>query len=409
MTKRVIPFAIMASAMMPYLFNGLRPEHIVVPVLAGLALVLSGKDVRLNADSRVLLFFAVFVLWATLVGVVLGSVFSDVTGSDARPEAMFLRLCMPVLMLFSFVTLLLRVPEALETTARAIVWIAMPVGLCAVLSALIDLSNLLAPWVQQDSGSVWENSVAIGRYPGLFNQPLEAGLFYSVALLAQVYLIKLARRGIVVTTLGLVVIVAGGMISFSKNFSLLGVATALLFATWINLVGLWAVLAMLIGGAVAIPLVISGLNPAYFDSLADLYREGGILMAISAGRLGSSETGVSQLFADLWDRDRWILGRGLGSHLPLDSGYLEYFYQGGALAIVGYLAFLVVLAVAAIRYRATAGGKLIGCLLVLAVAGSTGGPVITASRASVAFMLLLAAAFVSIGTCCTNQIKGSLQ
>ena len=132
-------------------------------------------------------------------------------------------------------------------------------------------------------------------------------------------------------------------------------------------------------------------------------------MAISAGRLGSSETGVSQLFADLWDRDRWILGRGLGSHLPLDSGYLEYFYQGGALAIVGYLAFLVVLAVAAIRYRATAGGKLIGCLLVLTVAGSTGGPVITASRASVAFMLLLAAAFVSIGTCCTNQIKGSLQ
>jgi hypothetical protein len=405
----MIPFAIMASAMMPYLFSGLRVEHIVVPVFAALTLLMSGKDGQLNADSRVLLFVALFVLWAGLAGGVLGSVFSDVTGFDARPEAMFLRLCMPVLMLFSFVRLLLYVPAPLETTARAIVWMAILAGLCAVLSALIDLSSLFAPWVQQDSGSVWENSVAIGRYPGLFNQPLEAGIFYSVALFAQVYLIKFARRNIVVTALGLAVIVAGGMVSFSKNFSLLGVAVALLFAMWINLVGLWAVLLMLIGGAVAIPLVISGLNPAYFDSLADLYREGGILMAISAGRLGSSETGVSKLFADLWERDAWILGRGLGSHLPLDSGYLEYFYQGGVLAITGYLAFLVVLAVAAIRYRTTAGGKLIGCLLVLAAAGSVGGPVITASRASVAFMLLLAAAFASIATCCSNQIKGSFQ
>jgi len=405
----MIPFAIMVSAMMPYLFNGLRLEHVVVPVLAALALLMSGEDARLDPDSRVLLFLAVFALWASLAGVLLGSVFSDVTGFDARPEAMFLRLCMPVLMLFSFVVLLSRVPEALETTARAIVWIAIPAGLCAVLSALVNLSDVLAPWVQQDSGSVWENSVAIGRYPGLFNQPLEAGIFYSVALLAQVYLIKFARGLIVTTTFGLVVIIAGGMISFSKNFSVLGVAAALLFATLMDLVGLWAVLVMLIGGAVAIPLAISELNPAYFDSLADLYREGGILMAISAGRLGSSETGVSQLFADLWDRDRWVLGRGLGSHLPLDSGYLEYFYQGGALAIAGYLAFLAVLAMAAIRYRVTAGGKLIGCLLILAVAGSMGGPVITASRASVAFMLLLAAAFVSTGERSANQIKGSLQ
>lgn len=399
----------MLVAMMPYLVGGLRLEHIVIPLLATFALLaLSGRS-RLSRDICALLFLCTTALGAGLAATVVGSMLSDLTGLDARPDAMFLRLCMPVLMLFSFPILLSRVPNPMEETARAVTRIATVAGFCAVLSAFVDMSALLAPWVQSEPGSVWDNSVAVGRYPGLFNQPLEAGVFYSVALMAQVWLFRFGRKKTISNTIGLIAIVAGGMASFSKNFSLLGMFVALLFSTQIGLVGFWSVLVLVIGCAAVIPMFIAQLNPAYFDSLLDLYREGGILLAVSAGRLGSSETGVSQLFSELWDRDYWILGRGLGSHLPLDSGYLEYFYQGGIVAIGGYLIFLIVLGLISIRYRATAEGKLVSCLLIMAVAGSMGGPVITASRASVAFMLLLAAAFASIGSRSATQIKGSLQ
>lgn len=119
-------------------------------------------------------------------------------------------------------------------------------------------------------------------------------------------------------------------------------------------------------------------------------------MALTAGRLGSSDTEVSQLFAQLWTQGHWVYGRGVGSQLPLDNGYLEYFYQGGVLALCGYVVSLVALALPAVAHARRIEGKLLFYLLLFVVIASLGGPVVTANRANVTLMLLMVACIVTM-------------
>ena len=117
-------------------------------------------------------------------------------------------------------------------------------------------------------------------------------------------------------------------------------------------------------------------------------------MALTAGRLGAGDTEVSLLFSELWSQGFWVFGRGLGSHLPLDNGYLEYFYQGGILSLLGYIYFLVALYLSGVNEKSSLHGKLMNSLLFFIAVASLGGPVVTASRANIALILLVIACTV---------------
>jgi hypothetical protein len=383
-----VPAALVVAAFLPYLPGGLRTEHLVGAVGTALALV-----AFLAARWRVP--WPTVAVVATLVpplaAVLVSSALSPRAGAAAPVAAGFLRVALPLLLAIACAYALEPVPERLRRSATAIVRIAVPVALVAMASAVTDLSGLLAPWVRDGDGSVWTQALAIGRFTGVFNQPLEAGTFFTVAACAVVYLrAEGATRGLPFVS-ALATIVVGGALSLSKNFLVVGLGCAFGLAVWL---GVLTVTGAMVRGVLAVLLLGAALlrfAETYVTSLLDLFETGGLLIALTAGRFGSGETDVAQLFAELARQGNWIAGFGLGAHLPLDNGYLEYYYQGGIVALAGYVSCLAALVLMGLRARHEARGRIVLALTAYVTVASFGGPVLTANRANVALLVLLTA------------------
>jgi hypothetical protein len=198
----------------------------------------------------------------------------------------------------------------------------------------------------------------------------------------------------------------GGAASLSKNFIVLGAAAALGYAFMIKLVSRTSLVLLSLPIIAAAPLALERFNPIYFESLKYLYYDSGAFAALSAGRFGYDEASVSILFDSLVSTGDWLVGRGLGSQAPLDNAFLEYLYQGGIVALAGYVVALTVLTFYAWTNRTHRDGKLLLVLLAYVWLGSTGGPTITASRAGVALLLLISACLIGIRV--TRNPQGAL-
>src|SRR5690606_6260889 len=83
---------------------------------------------------------------------------------------------------------------------------------------------------QTDAGTVWQRAAQLGRYTGLFNQPLEAGLAYSIAGLCWIYAVAVTRKATVLKWVLLVGVVIGGILTVSKIFVFGGVMTMVMYA-----------------------------------------------------------------------------------------------------------------------------------------------------------------------------------
>lgn len=388
--KRFIPALLLASALLPYLPGSLRVEHLTVPLAAAIAVFAARRAHFESAGSTAALLLA-------LVALALTSSSSWETGLMADPASYFVRLAMPALMFLAFPTLLSGVPDVLLRTTKATMIAAIAIVTFTLISPYSEFtSNLLMLWVQADEGSVFNLARDVGRNTAIFNQPLEAGIFFSVALISVVHVWRFGNAHLLFRLAGLAAAMIGGVLCLSKNFIVLGTACAILYSLTSGLVSWKTAVALALPVVVLVPPAAYQFNENYFRALEDLYLEGGFFAAVTAGRFGLAESEVSRLFTDLWLSGDWVQGRGLGAHLPLDSGYLEYLYQGGIVAMIGYVVPLLLLFFFGWRNRRRYGGDLLIILIIYVVFASIGGPVISANRASVAVILLISACVVTV-------------
>lgn len=386
----LIPLMLTVSALMPYVTSNLRVDQLVVPLVATPALLMARRQ-------HFSTFYWGIPLLVSLVALAISSRLSWQTGLAANGLFSMVRIALPVVALMAFPVILARVPRATEMTAISTVG-------CAGVASLAALAGLASPralnimtyWVRADEDSVWSQARDVGRFSGIFNQPLEAGVFYSIALLALVYCWKNARLSKYLLLALLVLILAGGGLSLSKNFIVVGIAVSIAYALWIGVIPVWLVIAVAIPTAIALPPVFAKYNPEYVDSLYALYYTGGLFSALTAGRFGQEDSQVSILFQSLFEVGDWPLGRGLGSHLPLDNGFLEFFYQGGIVALAGFVLALVALLAYGWRSRSNDIGRLLIALTLFTAGASLGGPAFTANRANIPLLLLTAAAIVDL-------------
>lgn len=386
------PYFISALLFLPYAPFGLRAEHVFVSLaIVPLFIV---RDLKLNT----FVFLLSSCLLFALVPLLLSSAYSSETGLYASPLIMFARLGFPGAALICFSLMLSGSPSAFRHSIRAIVFSASILGAISFVLLLIpDYNHFLSPWVSSEEEGVWHQSTSLGRVVGVFNQPLEAGLFYSVALLASIVNFRVAERIGFWSYFCLLLIVLGGVLTLSKVFLVLGMLLGVLFAATLRLISV-RFCAIAVFFMAMVFLFLEALAPAYFQSLYDLYEEGGLLFALTAGRIGAPSMNTG-LYLRLFDDLNWFFGFGFGSQLPLDSGYLEYFYQGGVFAFLGYFGFILILLVVYFRMRGLVQGKLILFMTALLVFSSLGGPVLSAGRANIAFILVLASVLVA-GSCC---------
>ena len=374
---------------MPYLPGGLRMEHIIAPALA-LWAILRARSVHMEVALPVL------ALGVSLFAVIVSSIFSHSAGLMAEPLTYFIRLLTPTLLIMGMPNVLAPISNATLSTAKATVVAASVVAILTLVSSFVPIVlEFLTFWIRSEEGSTWMISQEVGRNSGIFNQPLEAGLFYSVALLCLVYAWSFSKWSKLILSLFLIAILIGGALSLSKNFLVLGVGLAIAYAFMMKVISARTVILL------GVPLVLLApsaykFNYNYFDSLYTLYYEGGLVAAVSAGRFGLNESEVSILFQQLWTSGDWLTGRGLGSHLPLDNGYLEFFYQGGVIALIGYIVALGAITIHAASNSTRPEGKILLVVSIYIWLASLGGPVISAGRANVALLLLTAACLVDL-------------
>lgn len=253
--------------------------------------------------------------------------------------------------------------------------------------------------------SVSELALTMGRFSGVFNQPAESGLAYSIGLLVWVYLATTSKR---ISSLGwasLIMLTIGGSLSVSKSFILGGFPLAMLYWFWIALSRLRIRISTLIGGliwglggGVALSFIIElweGFN--FFSRLfvLDNINEG-IVELFTGGRFGGDESGVILHFAEVWSKAPLTgVGVGLINEQALDNALIEYFLYGGIIGLAFYIAIILVIFWVAFRGLKSdpVHGKLLMSLWILINGAGIGAPVLTLNRSSIFLWIILIVTF----------------
>lgn len=409
---------ILLSAFGPYLNKaaGVRTDHLVIygAALWTLAQVGSGPR-KLTLPPTLWVVIACLgaaTLWTLTVSLLAG--LAPTMEIIAGAESYF----QPVALVLGLAVLVAAGPwnerRRLVSTSVMVICLLLAANTAiAVASIFFDTWPFVRLFVRETTAtgaSVWESAALNGRYSGVFDQPMEAGVAYSAGLAAWVYWVAKIGRPRIRHLVLLGALVLGGFLSVSKVFILGGLPLCMLYLarTFRMKPGtiLRFCLATIMFAAAFVPAALWLLRrwsgQSFFLRLfdADLISSQGLVALYSAGRFGSGPTTVAGLFATAW-KEAPIQGFGFGAFSPLDSAYIQFFYQGGLVALSLYLLMLGALAVHAVRHRRAAPdeSRLLLVLLVLVAGAGLGAPALTLNRSSVVVwgLIVLAVTTSSIG------------
>jgi len=266
------------------------------------------------------------------------------------------------------------------------------------LFIVIDLSGFIRPFVTSGVGgsdSVAFNSISMGRFTGIINQPMENGLLYSLGLLAWGYVTLTYRSRSFFHYFALLFLLLGGTLAVSKIFLLGGIPLFLLFIKPTSVYRLLyspKVIVTLALGVVA-AVVIMNVWSGWARMLGYLLPRGGdigLLNYYTSGRFGVAGSFVQTTFAWVWTNSPFF-GFGFGASSQLDNGFLEFFYQGGMVSLLCYLVILAHVFCKGINAwrNHRVRGRLMLAMAVLVTGASIGAPALTLNRFAPVFWLFM--------------------
>jgi len=303
------------------------------------------------------------------------------------------------------------------------VWLLLAAGadrtrlirvVCAVTVWAMAVNAGLALWATGGGGpdlagfrgqagveSVASKAEQMGRYTGVFNQPAEAGLMCSIALLAAVYLY---RRRPITLAVAVTAVTVGGVLTVSKIFLLIGLPVGLWQLVRASGGRRWRLVAVLVAAILALLAVKYGPAPQWTGGtfLLRLVHGGdqGVVDLYTAGRLGDSST--LAIVTDAVLKGSPIVGYGAGGlQVPYDSAWVEALVIGGFFGTIIFTALLTALAwgwcEARRRDRDPDLTRFAGGLVAVVGGGAVGVPSLTVNRCSTIVWLLLALTLLSAG------------
>lgn len=346
----VLIVVLMVSAFGPYLVSSFRVEHFVIYPLAAAAVLLRWRTLT---DRILRSGFTPVVAWLLLLLIgILAMQHTpiieprwDYSFFPAGVDTVILPLLVAVIVI-GFAPPSVTV-DTLWFVCRITVALGVINGVIAVVTMLIpDLTVLLRPfWGAAGAGStVAERAMDMGRYSGIFNQPAEAGLFYSLAALSAIAVYTGTPRRLWLT---LSIITIGGMLTVSKVFLFVGLPLALVYLLTRGSLGqrfvrliVVAVLAVVI---FSVPFIQTWSGLDYLLRFADA-GEQSVLELFTAGRWNDGST-LLGVFDYIYTASP-LVGVGFrGLDVPYDSAWAEIVvftgYIGVALLALVYLFFLI--------------------------------------------------------------------
>jgi hypothetical protein len=401
----VVSCCLVASAFGPYLLPhfGLRLDHVVVYGLFFVflcAAVVSELPVWLNPTLLVI----IMSLGAAIIWTTVATVFGDYPLiSRNRDLASFVRFSQPmaVVAVMAFVTQDVPKSELSNSLRLVSMTICVFMNLNAVLAAcqLFWDTSPVAHYFLRSLGepTVWEVTASQGRYSGIFDQPIQNGLAYSMALISWVYFVSHSRSLWPWVLFPLLVL--GGTVGSSKVFLFAGLPAATLYLLFRGKSGLGTYFQALVGlvaATVVLDLILrEWVGMSFFSHLIDpSLMDTDPLGLYTGGRFGT-EGQIFGQFSEIWGSDP-LCGRGFGTAEILDNGYLEFFWQGGLVGLVLYILIIATIAWAGIRgvVENEEHGFLVIILCTMVIGAGFGGPALTLNRSSILVWVFMSLAIV---------------
>ncbi len=314
--------------------------------------------------------------------------------------------------------------ERLLATITRVMAVAMSINaVVALVGCLLGLSSM--PWLKHfwaadgTATFVAELAEQMGRFSGIFNQPAEAGIAYTLAALSLAYL---QRRELVssrLAYLGWVLVVIGGLLTLSKVF-VGGLGLAVLLVLFYRHRSIRTTGVALGTAVVMVALSAGGWFTSWGASIMVGWYRYSItagdspIYTLTAGRFGTAGTGgpdglpsiavpiqpsagddgtlvqappagVGELAQVILD-EHPIFGLGArGLQVAYDSAWSEALVIGGqaGLALV-VITHLIIVGSSLLRMRRLdrVHGALLAAVVVLTLAGSMGMPALTGNRES---------------------------
>lgn len=394
--SRALVVVLCLAAFGPYLVGSVRTEQLAV--YATFPFVLFGLA-RLPSWS-----YDIVAAWSwTVLLATLGVVFPYAGALPWEPGSRLAGYDNLLLPLMTMVAILVLVPQggarvALKTAARTVALASAANAIVATTSTILPLNFLLRPFwgAASNAGTVAESAQTMGRYAGVFAQPAEAGLVYSIAAVLSVwrYSDRPSRMYLLLT-----IITVGGVLSVSKVFLLVGLPVTIILL-WLLRRGT-ARVNMVVSTSLIGTLILSATFIQEWDGFSYLTRllepPAGVSLIefYTAGRWNSGAPMI-EFVKFLLTVSPWT-GVGAGGLVAsYDSQWTESLVMGGVLGVLGVVAVLALL-LAKMRRILDRDTRLTAfAFLAVLIGASFGIPSLTANRAAtiiwvVAALLLLIA------------------
>lgn len=392
---RLVVATISVAAFGPYLASGVRTEQVAVYGTFAL-LLMSPTWIRVRPSIHG---WAVAGLWCILTAIATaGAVQPAANGTRYLPGSTFAGMDNVLLPLAVMATMWLLLSAGadrdrlLRPVCGITVWAMAVNAVLAVMSFAGHSPNLDVFYNGDNAESVSFRASTMGRFSGAVNQPAEAGLLYSIALLAAIFLY---RQRAVLLSVAATLLAIGGILTVSKIFLIIGAPVAawqLVTATggrrrrFAALAGMFLLFAA---------VVRSGTLPAWTgqEFLLRLLPGTGqdAVTLYTAGRLGDTSTLAGVTDAVL--RTAPLFGFGSpGLRVPYDNAWVEALVVSGLVGGIVFTAVLTVLCLAWWNARGRLDAsqwRFAGGIVVVLVGACGGVPALTANRCATIVWTLL--------------------
>lgn len=325
-------------AMGPYVVSSFRVEHFIIYPLGVLVVLTRWRTIHNRIMSSGLL-----VMGPWLLIIVIGLVASVVSPMvESRwGYGSFLAGADNMLMPLTVALVVIGMaPSPTTTDSLKVVW--KTIVALGVLNGVVAVANMMAPavsdllrpfWGAEDTDStVADRAMTMGRFSGIFNQPAEAGLFYSIAAIAAVAVFSNNRR---LMWPALLVITVGGMLTVSKVFLFIGLPIAVVYlmvrSTPAQRVTSVVTVAAMLVAIFSTPFIRNWSGLDYLFRFAETGQQS-VLELFTAGRWNEGSTLLGVIEYVLHSSP--VIGVGLrGLDVPYDSAWTEVFIYAGLIGV----------------------------------------------------------------------------
>jgi hypothetical protein len=303
----------------------------------------------------------------------------------------------------------LQMEERFEKVAKTLVGFLIVNTFLSLISIFFNV-NTIESTVGLVGKYFWggENSVAVaamqnGRYSGVFNQPFEAGIAYTLGVLAWIYIVR-NRKIKSIELISILVLFLGGIFTISKAFIFVGILVfSIVFLSIKNLRNQAKLVVPFL--IISLPTVMFllrkpwGLGLQYFLRFirVDSY-ENGALNLFTAGRFGGNNATQTKAFERVITQDssafyHKVIGNGFGTQAMYDDTSFHFFSVGGIIGILFLACILVLLIAKSIlfikRSNFSVESKLFAGIVLMILLDCFGGPIFTVNRSSSILWLMI--------------------